>query len=518
MSLVDLPPELIANVVEILAAHDPKLANYALISDSWKHTVESHTFSSLRITSNDLDRFTDSVSKSHAHRRAALRTIDFTVVLPTYDDDACARFEREHERSINNNAFTAAMQHLFTALSLCEGVEKARPITLRIQNTYSPMDMDHRDAERYSADQSAFDMGQRQDLWQHRYEHSFLKLQKADTLPALNRVTSFSLFADSPRYIEPATSVAIVAKLPKLQSLRCELYDGERKFPATRTQQRQAFGSALDSHQLATLQSIHLKYQHEAPFNERFVNADVRGESAPLSDSLSDGLRRFTQAQHITKVTLDGPICIDASFFWSDRDSQTTTSWPNLKELYVTFSAVRPDGGWYFDRDPSVPPPDVIEDGAQDSEEEDDESDASDLGSEDSFFKQTEEPPDQFDETRERRLTGVEPTYSYRASPTAELEKLLEAAARASAQMSHLKTMAVGVDVQPSTRTNFEQQSFDFDFVSSGDSHWKDHGLEDASQMRLYWTVPTGWRMSERLESLWQQTIDQNGIVRYEEW
>lgn len=154
------------------------------------------------------------------------------------------------------------------------------------------------------------------------------------------------------------------------------------------------------------------------------------------------------------------------------------------------------------------PDDETLEEDGDVAGEPDDES-GSEYDSEDSFFEQNdgEPPPDEYDEERERRLTGMSPTRCFRWVPNAHLERLLEASARAAACMPKLQTMAAGADIQPSERTDYNLQNFEFEFLASGLANPKDQEIEDAERPRLYWTVPKGWRMSEQLEELWMAVI-----------
>src|SRR5690348_8737249 len=93
-----LPQELINNVVQFLErsthwrdenspihlhvfTRDSKLPPYATISKKWKAAVESITFEKLRITSNDLVGFQDTLT---GNRRRYLSRLNFEVVLPEY--------------------------------------------------------------------------------------------------------------------------------------------------------------------------------------------------------------------------------------------------------------------------------------------------------------------------------------------------------------------------------------------------------------------------------------------------
>ena len=46
--------------------------------------------------------------------------LSYEVVLPAYKDEECARYERENDRKLNNEAFTEAIRGLFRVLKSWE--------------------------------------------------------------------------------------------------------------------------------------------------------------------------------------------------------------------------------------------------------------------------------------------------------------------------------------------------------------------------------------------------------------
>lgn len=44
MSIDNLPPELLVQVVDFLAVEEEHLASYATLSRAWQHVIEKHTF------------------------------------------------------------------------------------------------------------------------------------------------------------------------------------------------------------------------------------------------------------------------------------------------------------------------------------------------------------------------------------------------------------------------------------------------------------------------------------------
>lgn len=93
---------------------DPALLPpYATISRSWQHVIECQTFREITVKSTEIDRFSHIVAK---HRRNLLRRLELNVILPTYTDQACAKFETEKDKQSNNQVFTKAIKDLLTLL------------------------------------------------------------------------------------------------------------------------------------------------------------------------------------------------------------------------------------------------------------------------------------------------------------------------------------------------------------------------------------------------------------------
>lgn len=239
---------------------------------------------------------------------------------------------------MNNDAFGGAVARLFRALHACENVDRPTPISLTFRdNIYLPMDSNHRGLEKHTADRRAWELGQRNDLWEHRYEHSYLRLPHSETLPVLTRITSLSALSSMSRYIESTTAAAaIYAKLPKLEITTWSLCDSEKGFKSLRSLLRQDFGQSLQNLQCASLRTLKLKYWYESPCNEGFLNADIRGVKSMAGDSLSAALRQFIKTHALIEVTLDGPICLDPEFLldsWSSGKPANLAALGNIISL-----------------------------------------------------------------------------------------------------------------------------------------------------------------------------------------
>ena len=207
-------------------------SKYACISRQWQYAIERHTFHSLRIKSTELTYFTKIVV---GHRQRFLTSLKYDVILPSYTDSACARFEREPEQTANSEAFTATILALFKSLESWESdnsgrTQDAGSIALGI-TAYSPMDSHHRGDEKYKEDQKQCDLGQRSDLWDERYEHSYLQLLHTQDLPTLSLISALNVHANSPRSIEPGSVATLAVKLPNLKSIDWDFKDNEKRDP-----------------------------------------------------------------------------------------------------------------------------------------------------------------------------------------------------------------------------------------------------------------------------------------------
>jgi hypothetical protein len=244
----DLAPELVSRVLFFLELEEelpgprppyftlyarPRrfFPQYATVSRQWQHAVERVTFASVTLKSTELAYFSEVFTC--CSRRTALGTLCYEVVLPTYSEKACGRFEKSKDKRGNDEAFTKAVYGLFSILKVWEESittfqSLPRPMQLHISSIYSPMDGIRRGAEKYKRDQALFGSGKRHDLWEHCYEHSVIKICKWDDLPTLSRVKVFGASLHYPRAVDPRSIAEITAKLTSLEALDWGLNDDEK--------------------------------------------------------------------------------------------------------------------------------------------------------------------------------------------------------------------------------------------------------------------------------------------------
>ena len=535
----DLPQELMARVISYLALLEtpimeppyvprlppyvppkPRLSQYACASANLQFAIERCLFSRLALKSDDLSTFETLVAHS-TRRRALLWCLSFTPVLPAYDIHACAQFENPYDQQANNEAFATAVKSLYTILHECDAVDGETPLRLRLDTPFAPSDESHQDWNEVYGNSRGSDSDSRQEGWKHRYEHSYLNLDEKMDLPALGRVTTFIVSANGPRYIAPATVITLLKSHPQVQSLPLGLQDNERKSPELRIQLRTDFARRLQDVRCSDLTYLDLGYRYEEPCDQRFVNADVRGaHEGSTHDALSTSLHNFLVAcPKLKTINLDGPICIDESFFWpqnpgADEPGADEPRWPDLQNLWVRLSLVRPDGGWWLDNHPGMP----LEEATAVNERDPNSSDDDDLDNQPDLrgFSDDSPPTEKHDAHLEALQTGDAYYCSFRTQPTDSLERLLVAAARAATNMPKLRALSVTMGVASCPRTKDKELEFSMIYEAKGTLQGRMMVPSPCPELR--WCVPSDWEMNENLEKLWRSVMGSAGEFTYDRW
>lgn len=238
-----LPQELITHIASFIEREEDqshigfllrkklpsKLPPYATLSRAWQLAIETRTFGNLRLKSTELPYVTQVVT---GHQRGFIANIQYQVVLPAYPDHHCAKFETEEDQEGNSQAFTYAIHVLFRFLKSLEDNgtgEATGTVALDLCDIYSPMDKFQRGEEKLQEDETQVGLGKRYDLWEHRYEHSILKLLDHPELPVLSIVSGFQMTSMAYRHVEPRSAILMAAKCPRLQSVDISVNDNEKK-------------------------------------------------------------------------------------------------------------------------------------------------------------------------------------------------------------------------------------------------------------------------------------------------
>jgi len=227
---------------------------YATVCKDWKLHFEGRTFKSIRLKSTEINEF---FRLFKGNRVNALSRLELEVILPTYSEHACAKFEIKKDQDLNNRVFSDAIHALFKVLRSSQDVHgasdqgqpgkevgdrvsshsSAHSVEFHLADVYSLMDASHRGKEKYKQDRVEWELGKRHDLWEHRWEHSFLKLLDAENLPSLSQVAQFSNSFSS-RKVEPASIAFLASKFPNVKDIIWQCSDDEKKYPKIQQQLR----------------------------------------------------------------------------------------------------------------------------------------------------------------------------------------------------------------------------------------------------------------------------------------
>ncbi|KAI0387718.1 hypothetical protein F5Y04DRAFT_10263 [Hypomontagnella monticulosa] len=327
-----LPVEIIDNIIPFITYSIPSFAGLASISPSWQYAIERRTFSSLYTTSVDFKTWGHAV----AARRAFLRNLDYTIILP-----------RVGERAQLHQVFTAAVNELLRVLG---GGDNGRPMSLSLGGRGDGSSGSHKRRQTK--------------LLPHGYAKYISG--DADTLPVVRRVTYLSVWCINPAYwrISLRVAVDLARQMPQLRSIfiegTVEPKDLRRKGGVPYREDRLGLAEALvEADYLSGLRdctSVSLELKDRDPeliYTRRktFVFPDCTNGLG--YDPLSAALRMWSH--NLVSLNLEGGF--DDSVFWprsAEKSAKTPEFlWPRLKTLHVELGLLTPEGGWYFDPTPA---------------------------------------------------------------------------------------------------------------------------------------------------------------------
>ncbi|KAK3986389.1 hypothetical protein QBC44DRAFT_361601 [Cladorrhinum sp. PSN332] len=357
-----LPVEVIIKIASHLpravSDEDARLVRpgIASISRKWQSVVEEHTFRKLKITNTELPKFASIFSAPQSHRRALLKSLNFSIILPTYTDQECGIFETNEDRAANDKFASEAVYGLFTILSSW-GPDPAIGLSLSF-DIHSPMDCEHRGYPKYRQDSRDAKYGNRQDLFGKRYKYSYIRLTHPDkSLPEVPCIAGTLEFwkafegADDQRNVHPCSQAALaLTKAPRVQNLVWGYREPGVYLPLRRAM-RQEFVQYLDTLRLGPfinafefeLRSRWYLHYHRLP------NLVFPHEQDPLPSALH---RLIASAENLRSVTYKGQA--DASLFWPYPAGQEPSQplWPSVTDLSVKFDYRAPNGQWYLQARP----------------------------------------------------------------------------------------------------------------------------------------------------------------------
>ncbi|ERF72496.1 hypothetical protein EPUS_07705 [Endocarpon pusillum Z07020] len=455
----------------------PTFVPYACISRQWQLAVEAHTFSTINLSSDELDQFSEIFS--NVRRRGYLKSIEYDVLLSTYS----------------------------------EGWEESRgPSRLRLK-AYSPMDMGSRS---YEADPGLED---------ERTEGHFLEFpDDSKSLPVVPRITSFELEGSGCRHLHLDAVGKILAAIPQVERLDLRLYEPKMKREAMRRDHRNALAQTFTRlSPLPSLRTLHLHYESREPLNHSFNPGDLRSPNQTV-DGLSIALHTLSSSPGsvLKELYLSGPFILSPHPFWPPHDEESTNeklSPSTLQRVTIESSVITPEGTWYYTGDPASVPINTDElRGADDPDsdsdsESDSDSDSNSNASTDSLV------PDSFNARREALLNGDIPSHNWRTQLDApHVDSLISAIARGVQNMPDLKGLSLKMGLQ--------LQGFSALIVEVLDAgeELRDppvSGEVDGMGKRRFkvWVgSETSWEMDENVKGEMRRSLGEDGVVTVETW
>lgn len=322
-----------------------RVLSLATLSRKWQRTIESRTFRSLHIKSSDLDELASVLSSSSTTRLSLIKTLHVDILLPTYSRDACAEYETDNDRTMNNRIASDKISSLLQILSSAPWPsDSGIDLTIGI---YSPADYIHR-GEEIRRDSLI-------DIFDERFCYSYISLSDINySVPCVRR-----LFPPqgTTRYLSPGSLVLLTSAFPRLEHFFWS-HAEPGYFIGHRRDYQQEFANAVMHYQLpSTMKRMDLTIDApEYPHTERLPDLVGTSSSVPTthsSGSLCDALRVMLNANSSVKVIYySGPI--EPSLFWrgqNDMDAamvDDTLSWTSVEEMSFEFRLASFSGQWYF--------------------------------------------------------------------------------------------------------------------------------------------------------------------------
>ncbi|VUC30809.1 unnamed protein product [Clonostachys rosea] len=338
-----LPQEIYDEIVSILAAEvTVELASYATISRRWQMAVEKQTCRFFILSSDQVDEFNSFFATRH--RRRFIRTLYYKVRLPDYDwQQLRRRYETEHDRRANDQAFTAAIKHLFQSLSSWDPAVDLS-LNLKLTELMSPSDNEPPEGIELDpvASSAISDSFWDSDLGDQRHLYSYIQLLESDKLPEVPVVESL-LVTQFRRKIAHCVPLQITAKLPNLREATLLVDDTEDRYPLLRAENREAMTGWLPKAipNATELRDLTIDLNRlEDSFAARLTNG--------MPDHLCSSIREATaHLPNLKALSVSGTI--DKSLFWPGPSrSLAAPFWQNLQALEVDFYASMTSNGWYF--------------------------------------------------------------------------------------------------------------------------------------------------------------------------
>ncbi|KAI1387574.1 uncharacterized protein F4822DRAFT_287214 [Hypoxylon trugodes] len=447
---------------------------YPTISREWQHTAERWTFERIRFTSNELTTFASLFAEPR--RRALLRRLGYTVLLPTFGDS-------RHDFARNQAAFTDAIQGLLNILKDWES-EDVGSLELQISTDW---DVDQ------STGPITFDFTVQNSSSIRR----FLTLDGKE-LPKVRCVTAFIIENSSPgRALHPTAICQLSNVFPQLERLELDVEDPMNKRREMRKEHRRALAAGLLALDLPRLTYLRISRQTNTTVrNHSFDCGNLEDDGI---DPLNDALRKLSQSSPLVHLELIGGILVSSDLFLDRRaHGHDSSVWPTLRSFRIQAEIIAPNGKWYYTGDPKAVEAEPI-------------SYYSSSDDEDAMDSSTE-PED--DESRDAVANGREPTHEWRVQPDPNtFNPLAESMADAVLRMPRLASGTLEIEAYTGQYVDLILICAEAgeDFIRAPGSQF---GSPEDKRVRRWhvWVGPdTKWEAPVEVKTKWREWLGENG-------
>jgi hypothetical protein len=317
------------------------LPDYATLSNQWRKAVETITFQSLIVGSDELNEFKSIVTDD---RRRHVARLSYRLVP---EDDEQARTIRdatsEEKKSLFEKVINQPLSELFSILKAWEVEGIQTPLHLRFSTQHLFLSYTDLDVE-----SSCYDDTGTNHFGENMIGHKSKSLRpfQIGPLPNLLNVKYLQIQYSCSRGLGPSIGPQIAALLPNLNGIEWTVpgYHGSA------TRRRVYRASLLEA--LELLQSLHRLKEAYIAMALTYFEADTSPPQNSVIllgqsyDLLNSALRTFSQ--HLTVLDLCADV--DATCFWpsGDEPSPEIPLWPFLKTLDVSLSGKTPSCRVYF--------------------------------------------------------------------------------------------------------------------------------------------------------------------------
>ncbi|KAI1412615.1 hypothetical protein F5Y13DRAFT_199837 [Hypoxylon sp. FL1857] len=454
---------------------------YAAVSRKWQHAVEPWIFTRIGLRSNELTTFADIFATPR--RRALLRRLEYSVLLPTFGDS-------RRDFAENQAAFENGIRGLLDILRDWES-DDAGSLELWLTFKWN-VDMTEGPAEFHF------------DALNSSSSRRYLMLDGV-RLPEVRRLTGLNILSSPGRALLPEAMCYLSNAMPCLEKLELEVLDPVNKRREMRKSHRLAFAAGLTALDLPRL--AHLRIHHEITadvYNHSFDCGDLEEDGI---DSLNDALRRVSQTAPLASLDLSG-ILVSSDLFRNRRAPgyDDSSVWPTLRHFNIKAGIIAPSGKWYYTGDPAAA--DIGSDSEAGDEDEFSEGGSTASGS----VASSTESDDNM--SRDERANGVRPTHTWREVPDPDVfNSLVRDMAGAVLRMPQLRSgsMEVGTDYGAPVSVILKCAEAGQELVDRPD--WKLDSEEERRTRRWHaWVgVVTEWELPEDVKKVWEEWLGEYG-------